>query len=102
MPSNRRNLQINQPGIEGNEPVDKNGWPTPLTSPLDPLKMKVTNGSNGSQSYKTIFATAGQDQLSLTEGKASVNTGDMEAQGGHGNKLKTSQQNAGDHHTAES
>lgn len=101
MPDTRRNLQVNQPGIEGNEPNDKNGWPTPLTSPLDPLKIKVTNGSNGSQSFKTLMATQGQDQLSLTEGRSSVNAGDQGNQGGHSNKWRTSQQNAGDHSQTE-
>lgn len=102
MPDNRPNLQVRQPGIEGYEVADKNGWPDPLVSPLNPLKMVVTNGQNGSQKNFDPTSTAGQDQLSLTEGKAVVNTGNMEDQGGHGNKFQTSQQNAGDHATAES
>lgn len=97
MPDNRPNVQVRQPHIEGYETADKNGWPTPLVDPSNPLKVKVTNGSNGSQSNKTLMATDGQDQLSLTEGSSAIKTGDMTDQGGHGNKWQTSQQNAGDH-----
>lgn len=101
-PDVRKNLQVRQPGIEGYDEADKNGWPDPLVDPSNPLRMEVTNGSNGEQRNFDPLSTDGQDQLSLTEGRAYVNTGDMEAQGGHGNKLKTSQQNAEDHSTGES
>lgn len=96
MPDNRKNVQVAQPGIEGYDTADKNGWPTPLVSPLDPLKVTVTNGSNGEQKNIQAMSTDGQDKLSLSEGRAYVNTGNMESQGGHGNKFQTSQQNAGD------
>lgn len=101
MPDNKRNLQIRQPGIEGYDVDDKNGWPTPLTDPSNPLRMKVTNGSNGTLSNFDPTSTSGQAGLSLPEGKSTVNTGNMETQGGHGNKLQTSQQNAGDHSQSE-
>lgn len=97
MPDNRNNLQVRQPHIEGYEKADKNGWPDPLVDPSSPLKMKVTNGSNGEQIAKTLMATAGQDQLSLAEGRSYVNTGDMQDQGGHGDKFKTSQMNPPEH-----
>lgn len=102
MPDNRVNLQINQPHVEGNEPNDKNGWPTPLVDPSSPLKMTVTNGSNGSQKNFDPVSTSVQSQLSLAEGKSPANTGNMLDQGGHGDKIKTSQQNAGDHSGTES
>lgn len=101
MPDNRDNAQVRQPGIEGYDPADKNGWPTPLVSPLDPLKVKVTNGQHGSQEMKRMMATDGQDKLSLAEGRSSVNTGDMQDQGSHKNKFQTSQQNASDHSETE-
>jgi hypothetical protein len=101
-PDLRKNLQVNQPGIQGNEVNDDNGWPTPLTDPSNPLKMAVTSGSNGEQRNFDPVATAGQDQLSLSEGSSKIKTGDMEAQGGHSDKFKTSQQNADDHSTGES
>lgn len=101
-PDNRKNLQVRQPGIEGYDNADANGWPEPLVDPSNPLRMVVTNGSNGEQSNFDPIATAGQDQLSLTEGSSKIATGNMEDQGGHGNKLQTSQQNVGDHSTAES
>jgi hypothetical protein len=68
MPDNKRNLQIRQPGIEGYDVDDKNGWPTPLTDASDPLKLKVTNGSNGEQRNFRAMATSTQNDLSLTEG----------------------------------
>lgn len=101
-PDLRRNLQVNQPGIEGNDVNDNNGWPTPLTDRSSLLKMKVTNGLNGEQKDFKAMSTSTQNELSLAEGSSAIKTGDMQAQGGHGDKLKTSQQNAGDHHTAES
>lgn len=94
MPDNRPSMQVNQPDIIN---VPETNWPDPLVDPSSKLKMKVTHGSNGSQSSKNIMATDGQDQLSLAEGRSYVNTGNMEDQGSHGDKLKTSQQNAGDH-----
>lgn len=100
-PDLRKNLQVRQPGIEGYDDADKNGWPEPLVDPSNPLKMAVTMGSNGEQRNFEAMATDGQDQLSLTEGSSVIKTGDMEDQGGHGNKLRTSQQNAGDHQPPE-
>ena len=104
MPDNRRNLQINQPGIQGNETVDKNGWPTPLTDPSNPLRVKVTNGSNGEQRNFDPVTTSQQRAAGhhAPEGGDLQHKGNDADQGGHGNKLKTSQQNAGDHHTPES
>lgn len=101
-PNLRKNLQVHQPGIEGDDVNDGNGWPSPLSDPSNPLKMAVTNGSSGEQRNFDPTSTAGQNQLSLAEGSSAANTGDMEAQGGHGDKLKTSQQNEQDHSTAES
>lgn len=95
MPDNRINLQVPQPGIEGYGVDDKNGWPDPLSSPLNPLKMAVTNGSNGEQKNFDPVATAGQDQLSLTEGKVGVST--TAVQGGNQDKFKTSQMNPPNH-----
>lgn len=99
MPDNRETLQVNQPDIIN---LPENNWPDPLVDPSSKLRMVVTNGKNGEQSSKQILATDGQEKLSLAEGKAYVNTGNMEEQGGHGNKFKTSQQNAEDHSTPES
>jgi hypothetical protein len=67
MPDLRRNLQTNQ-SFEGNEVNDGNGWPVPLCDPSNPLKMKVTNGQNGSQRDFKAMSTDGQDKLSLAEG----------------------------------
>lgn len=97
MPDNRVNLQSNQPGIEGQRLSDENGWPSPLTDPSSPLKVAVTNGSNGSQKNFDPVSTSRQNELSLAEGSSSAKTGDMAEQGGHGNKEKTSQQNISDH-----
>lgn len=100
-PDVRKNLQVRQPGIEGYESADKNGWPEPLVDPSDPLKLVVTAGSSGSQNNFQAMATSGQNDLSLTEGRTSPGPGNMIDQGGHGDKLKTSQQNADDHSTPE-
>lgn len=101
MPDNRRNLQIKWDGIQGTENVDKNGWPVPLSDPSNPLTVKVTNGSNGEQKNIKAMSTSSKGELSLAEGSSDIKTGDMQSQGGHGNKLHTSQQNAGDHHDPE-
>lgn len=98
MPDNRPSMQVNQPDIIN---VPETNWPTPLVDPSSKLKMKVTNGSNGETKNIRAMSTSGQEGLSLTEGRSSVNTGNMEDQGGHGNKLQTSQQNAGDHSETE-
>ncbi len=95
-PDVRRNLQVNQDGIQGNEEVDKNGWPTPLCDPSNPLKLTVTNGSNGEQRNFDPTSTDGQDQLSLTEGRSSAGA-TQAVQGGHSNKLRTSQMNPPNH-----
>lgn len=92
-PDVRETLQVNQPDVI--TPPETN-WPEPLVDPSSKLKMKVTNGSNGEQRNFQAMKTDGQDQLSLAEGSSDIKTGDMEGQGGHGDKLKTSQQNAGD------
>lgn len=101
MPDNRSNLQVRQEGIEGYADADKEGWPTPLVDPASQLKVKVTNGSSGTQKDFRAMATEGQDKLSLTEGRSSGATGDMSDQGTHGNKFQTSQQNAENHSMAE-
>lgn len=98
MPDNRETLQVNQPDIIN---LPENNWPDPLVSPANKLKMVVTSGGSGTQKNFDPTSTSVQDQLSLTEGKAKANTGDMLNQGGHANKLKTSQQNAGDHSSPE-
>lgn len=100
MPDLRVNLQTNQ-SFEGNEVNDKNGWPVPLSDPSSPLKMAVTHGSSGSQSNFDPVSTSRQKELSLSEGNSAAKTGDMLNQGGNGNELQTSQQNAGKHHTPE-
>jgi hypothetical protein len=101
MPDTRDNLQVRQPGIEGYGTADKQGWPDPLVNPSNPLKIKVTNSSNGSTKDFKAMSTDGQDKLTLTEGRGYAKTGDMSDQGGHGNKWQTSQQNAGDHSETE-
>lgn len=101
MPDNRKNLQVAQPGIEGYEVADKNGWPDPLVSPLNPLRVAVTNGQSGTQKNFDPTSTSRQKELSLAEGQVPANTGNMLDQGGHRNKLQTSQQNAGDHSESE-
>lgn len=100
-PDTRKNAQVRQPGIEGYDVADGDGWPTPLTDPSNPLKVTVTNGSHGEQRNFDPVSTSIQDQLSLTEGKSKIATGDMEDQGSHANKWQTSQQNAGDIQMAE-
>jgi hypothetical protein len=84
---------INQKDVT-NSPEDN--WPTPLVDPSGQLKIKVTHGNWGEQIAKTLMSTDGQDKLSLTEGRAYVKTGDMSDQGGHKNKLQTSQQQSPD------
>lgn len=96
MPDNRDNVQVKQPGIEGYETADKNGWPDPLVSPLNPLTVKVTNGQSGTQSNKDIISTDGQEKLSLAEGRGSAGP-TLFSQGGHDDKLKTSQMNPPNH-----
>lgn len=98
----RRNLQTRPPGIQGLEQVDQNGWPVPLNDPSDPLSMKVTNGSNGEQKNIQAMSTSSKGELSLTEGREATSGGGDTPQGGHSNKLKTSQQNDEDHSTPES
>lgn len=88
MPDNRPSIQVNQPDIIN---IPETNWPTPLADPSSQLKVKVTHGSNGSQEMKTLMATDGQDQLSLAEGRSSVDKGNYAEQGGHGDKFKTSQ-----------
>lgn len=102
MPDNRDNVQVAQPHIEGYGTADKHGWPDPLVDPSSKLRVKVTNGSNGSQSFIAATSTSRQKELSLAEGSSNIKTGDMEAQGGHGNKLRTSQQSQEQHSTPES
>lgn len=72
MPDNRRNLQTQWKGIEGTETIDKNGWPTPLNDPSNPLKIKVTHGSRGEQKDFKAMKTSRQDDVSLPEGRSSV------------------------------
>lgn len=98
MPDNRPSLQVNQKDIIN---VPETNWPDPLVDPSGKLRMAVTNGSNGTQKNFDPTSTAGQDQLSTAEGHSAANTGDMQSQGSHGDKLKTSQQNAGDHQLTE-
>lgn len=100
MPDNRPNIQIAQPHIEGYDVADKNGWPTPLVDPSNPLKLKVTNGSAGEQKNIQAMSTSSKGELSLTEGSSDGKLGDV-SQGGHSDKLKTSQQNADGHSTIE-
>lgn len=94
MPDNRPSMQVNQPDIIN---VPETNWPDPLVDPSSKLKMKVTNGSNGEQRSVQAMATDGQDQLSLTEGRAYVDVGDQGEQGGHSDPLKTSQMNPPNH-----
>lgn len=99
MSDNRPSVQVNQPDIIN---VPETNWPDPLVDPSNKLKVVVTNGSNGSQRDFKAMSTSQQDagEHQLTEGKNSPGPGDV-TQGGHGNKLFTSQQNADDHHKAE-
>ncbi len=93
MPDNRETLQVNQPDIIN---TPETNWPKPLVDPSSQLKVKVTNGSNGETRSIKAMATAGQDQLSLTEGSSDIKTGNMLEQGGHQNPFKTSQMNSSD------
>lgn len=102
MPDNRKNLQDRQAGIEGYDEADKNGWPTPLSDTSNPLKVKVTHGSNGEQrNFDPVTTSQQREGHQTAEGGDLKNSGYSD-QGRHGNKLKTSQQNAQDHHTPES
>jgi hypothetical protein len=89
MPDNRETVQVNQPNIVN---LPETNWPEPLVDPSNKLKVVVTNGGNGKQWNIDPVSTSVQDQLSLTEGKSVVNTGDMLNQGSNADKLKTSQQ----------
>lgn len=100
-PDVRRNLQVRQPTNQGDDVNDQNGWPTPLTDPSNELRVAVTLGNSGESSNIEALSTSTQDQLSLAEGQRNPGPGDMTNQGGNGNKLKTTQQNAGEHHTSE-
>lgn len=99
MSDTRKNLQVRQPGIEGYDVSDKNGWPTPLTDPSSPLKFSVTNGSNGTQKNFDPTTTSQQrrGEHARPGGDPVHNVDDYTNQGGHKNELKTSQQNAGEH-----
>jgi hypothetical protein len=68
MSDNRRNLQVGQPGIEGNETVDNNGWPTPLNDRTNTLKVVITDGKRGQTKDFRAMSTSGQGELSLPEG----------------------------------
>lgn len=70
MPDNRETLQVNQPNVVN---LPENNWPEPLTDPSNKLKMKVTEGSNGSQTNKDITSTSQQDagDHQLAEGGSS-------------------------------
>lgn len=87
MPDNRPNIQVNQPGIQGNKEEDKNGWPTPLTDPSSPIKVAVTNGSNGEQKNFDPVSTS---------------VPAVPETGISGPYLQTSQQKAGEHSVPES
>lgn len=76
MPNNRRNIQVNQPNVEGNETVDKNGWPTPLSSPLNPLKLVVSDGSRGETRSFRAMSTSGEGSTPESETKVKGNTFD--------------------------
>lgn len=100
-PDVRRNLQVKQDGIEGYDVADGDGWPTPLTDPSNPLTIKVTNSSSGSQKDFKAMSTSSKGELSLAEGKTVGQSGTVE-QGDHSNKWRTSQQNDEEHSTPES
>lgn len=101
MPDNRETLQVNQPNMIN---LPETNWPTPLVDPSSKLKVAVTHGSSGTQTNKDLKSTSQQNagEHQLAEGKYKAATGDMLGQGGHGNKLATSQQNAGDISSPES
>lgn len=69
---NRNNLQVRQEGIEGYGPADKNGWPTPLNNPANPLKFVVRDGSRGEQRDFKAMTTSRQNDLSKPEGDSHV------------------------------
>lgn len=101
MPNNRETLQVNQPNVIT---PPENNWPDPLTDPANRLKVVVTNSKSGTQTNKDIISTSQQDagEHQLAEGKDKSSPGNMADQGGNGNKLHTSQQNAANHSTPES
>jgi hypothetical protein len=99
MPDNRPSIQVNQPDIIN---VPEHNWPKPLVDPSNKLRVEITDSSNGSQKNFDPTSTAGQEKLSLAEGSLKGKVGNMEDQGGHENKLRTSQQNALYHSTPES
>ncbi len=101
MPDNRETVQVNQPNIIN---IPENNWPEPLVDPSNKLKVAVTNGGNGSQTNKDLVSTSQQDrgEHQLAEGKYKAGAGNMLDQGGHANKLQTSQQAASDHSLPES
>lgn len=72
MPDNRKNLQVHQPTLQGDDANDGNGWPEPLTDPSSPLKMVVSSGSRGSQNGFQAMSTSRQNDVSLPEGRSSV------------------------------
>lgn len=101
MPDNRETLQVNQPNVIN---IPENNWPEPLVDPSNKLRVAVTHGSSGTQTNKDLVSTSQQraGEHQLTEGKYKAATGDMQSQGGHGNKWETSQQNAEDISSPES
>lgn len=66
----RKNLQVKQPNME--YPPEGNGWPEPLTSPSNPLRIGVTNGKNGESTMNDGVQTSqqkkGEHHLGETEG----------------------------------
>jgi hypothetical protein len=72
MPDNRRNLQVRQPGIEGYDPSDKNGWPVPLSDPGSALKVVVHSGMRGETKDFQAMKTSRQNDVSLPEGHSKV------------------------------
>lgn len=72
MPDNRRNLQVNQTGLKGNEQVDENGWPTPLSDQSNPLRLVVRDGSRGSINEFKAMTTSRQGDVSIPEGRSKV------------------------------
>jgi hypothetical protein len=56
----------------------------------------------GEQRNFDPVSTIIQGQHILSEGQSKLGPGNILDQGGHGNELKTSQQNAGDHSSSES
>lgn len=72
MPDLRRNLQVKQDTVQGDDVNDGNGWPTPLTDPSSPLKMVVSNGSRGEISGIAATSTSRQNDVSTPEGRSSI------------------------------